>query len=64
MVGAPRFELGTYSTQNCRATWLRYAPKHATGRAAFVDAMEPRPGSRTTPFGEACNERCKDLPGP
>ena len=37
MVGAPRFELGAFGTQNRRATRLRYAP-----RPLPVSQCEPR----------------------
>ena len=48
MVGAPRFELGAFGTQNRRATRLRYAPwacqyrnvNHATRRNGSIGAMQ------------------------
>ena len=36
VVGAARFELTTYGTQNRRATRLRHAPRIISNRANFV----------------------------
>ena len=58
MVGAPRFELGASSTQNLRATKLRYAPPRYGIAENYPKFNELHKASERPRFEAFCGAFC------